>query len=89
MLFMEITLQIPQYTVEDGFRYQWEYGFKMEAKVENGVITLAANKAGLISLANHLLNLAQDVVPAAYHLHLDSDNALEAGSCDIIIQKSS
>ncbi|WP_442945884.1 Imm32 family immunity protein [Ohtaekwangia sp.] len=30
-----------------------------------------ANREGIISLANHLLNLAQADVPSGYHLHFN------------------
>ena len=47
-----------------------------------------ANKAGLISLANHLLTLAQDEVEDGAHIHLDEHNSLEKDSVDFIIEKA-
>ena len=49
---------------------------------------ISANREGLISLANHLLNLAQTDVPCGTHIHLDGrNNSLEDGSQSIIIEK--
>ena len=84
---MEIKLEIPEYNPESGINYNWEIGFNIEVKYEEGVVVLMANKAGLISLANHILNLAQDKIPVNYHLHFDESNSLEQGSIELIIQK--
>ena len=83
---MEIKITIPEYS-GNGISYEWEPGFEIEAKIDDGEILILANKAGLISLARHLLTLAQDEVPINNHLHLDEFNALEDGSSEIIIQK--
>lgn len=84
---MEIKIEVPKYNPDKGIEYKWENGFDIETKVESGVINIVANKEGLISLANHLLNLAQSEVPSGYHLHFDEYNSLEEGSLDLVIQK--
>lgn len=84
---MEIKLEIPPYTAEKGIQYQWVNGFAIETKIENGTINIIANKEGLISLANHLLNLAQEDVPSGAHLHFDEYNSLDENSPELIIQK--
>lgn len=58
-------------------KLNWENGFQIFVKVENGEVLISANQEGLISLANHLLNLAQNEVPEGVHLHLDEYNSLE------------
>jgi hypothetical protein len=68
---MKINLDVPEYNPNTGVKYHWETGFDIEVKYENDVIVLTANKAGLFSLANHLLNLAQENIPLGYHLHFD------------------
>ena len=80
-------LEVPPFTPDKGIQYKWENGFDIETKVENGVINIVANKEGLISLANHLLNLAQAGVPLGHHLHFDEYNSLEEGSSELIVQK--
>lgn len=84
---MEIKIDVPKYDPNKGIRYKWENEFEIEVRYKEGTIELIANKAGLISLANHLLNLAQDDIPSGFHLHLDESSSLEAGSTDLIIQK--
>lgn len=85
---MEIKIEIPDYTESNGIKYNWENGFKIEVKSIDGGIKIIANKEGLKSLANHLLNLAQDEVPIGYHLHFDENNSLEDESLELIIEKS-
>jgi hypothetical protein len=41
----------------------------------------------LISLAIHLLTLAQENVPVGSHCHFDEHNSLEHGSKELIIEK--
>ena len=85
---MEIILKIPESSKTNGFAYHWHDNFKIETQItDNKEIILSANKEGLISLANHLLNLAQDSVPINYHLHFDEYNSLEEMSKELIIQK--
>ena len=85
---MEIILKIPEFSKTNGFQYNWHDNFKIETQItDNKEIILSANKEGLISLANLLLNLAQDSVPINYHLHFDEYNSLEEMSKELIIQK--
>jgi hypothetical protein len=84
---MEIKLEVPEYNPNTGLKYNWETGFDIEVKYEDGIVVLIANKAGLFSLANHLLNLAQEKIPLDYHLHFDESNSLDEGSVELIIQK--
>ena len=85
---MEIKLEIPKYSSENGIKYNWTNGFEIKTKVENDAIIIKANREGLISLANHLLNLAQEEIPLGYHCHFDENNSLEKDSMQVIIQKS-
>jgi len=82
-----IKIEIPEYNPERGFEYKWENGFAIKTRINEEVIKITANREGLISLANHLLNLAQDNIPAGYHLHFDKYNALEEDSIELIIEK--
>jgi hypothetical protein len=66
----------------------WEHDFTIQARLEGTqTIVIQANTAGLISLARQLLTLAQDGVPPGYHIHYDQSNALEDGSCEVILEK--
>lgn len=84
---VKITLEVPRYNKENGLRLSWEDDFQVCVKVEDKCVLLKANTDGLISLANHLLNLAQESVPRGFHLHLDENNSLEEGSKDLILEK--
>ena len=80
-------MNIPEYSVESGLQTEWELGFDIETKTNDGTISIIANKAGLISLAKQLLTLAQENVPVGRHLHFDEYNSLEEGSIELVIQK--
>ena len=84
---MEVKLNIPEYDPARGIKYNWEPDFCIEVKYVDGVVFINANKSGLISLANHLLNLSQDKIPLNHHLHFDEYNSLEEDSDELIIQK--
>ena len=84
---MKISIEIPEYNIENGFKFKWEDNFTIKTTLENKKILISANEEGLVSLANHLLNLAQKSVPSNYHIHLDDSNSLEKGSAELIIQK--
>lgn len=84
---MEIKLDIPRYSQTTGLEYNWENGFEIVVKNLPNAVVISANKAGLLSLANHLLNLAQDEVPKGHHMHFDEVNSLEEGSLNLIVEK--
>ncbi|WP_422653759.1 Imm32 family immunity protein [Kribbella sp.] len=47
---------------------------------------MSANAAGLISLARHLLTLADPTAPAGSHLHLTADQELTS-TFDLILER--
>ena len=61
----------------------WENGFEISVRIENGAATIAANKAGLLSLSRQLAALAQE--KPGSHIHYDVHNALEDGSQELVI----
>ncbi len=79
--------KLPKYSSSDGLRLDWVNGFEIKSNVSEDGMVIKANKEGLLSLANHLANLAQSDVPIGTHIHLDSLNSLEDGSDNIIIEK--
>lgn len=84
---MEIKINIPDYSNINGLQLEWEENFEISSNIESNTITIKANPNGLISLARHLLALAQADVPIGSHIHLDELNSLEAGSVELIIEK--
>lgn len=84
---MKLNIEIPEFSSESGIKYKWEDNFSITTELKDGCISIIANREGLISLANHLLNLAQNVIPVGYHMHFDEYNSLETDSIELIIQK--
>lgn len=84
---MKIEIDVPDYSSEGGMRMEWENGFTILVQVQGGTIHIQANRAGLVSLARHLLTLAQSEVPLGHHMHFDDSNSLEDGSSEMIIEK--
>lgn len=83
-----VHLDVPAYAPETGLRTVWEDGFEISAHVDGTRVHIRANPAGLISLARHLLLLAQENVFSGAHLHLDASNSLEEGSGEIILERA-
>jgi hypothetical protein len=81
-----MNIHVPKYG-ENGFLFEWEANFSIKCTVNNSAVCIEANKAGLISLARHLLELAQDSVPEFTHFHLDDVNSLEDNSLELIVVK--
>lgn len=65
---------------------KWDDGFSIAVSIKDNTVTLSANREGLLSLANHLMTLAQDSCRGA-HVHLDQYNSLEKNSAELIIEK--
>lgn len=84
---MKTIVDIPDYNVERGLSLTWQDGFFIIVEIADDKTLIKANSAGLISLANHLLTLAQSEVPAGHHIHYDDMNSLEDGSSELIIEK--
>lgn len=84
---MIIEVEVPKYSKETGIKYSWEDGFEIETSCDRQAIRIVANREGLLSLANHLLNLAQEGVPSGHHMHFDEYNSLENGSRELIIER--
>ena len=82
-----VIVEVPEYDPERGLRTEWDDGFEIGVRVQDGEVVVTANPAGLRSLARHLLVLAQDAVPVGHHIHLDDSNSLEDGSVGLILEK--
>jgi hypothetical protein len=84
---MKVEIEVPEYSQQDGMRFEWEDGFVLGSQITRDVVVIKANHEGLVSLARHLLMLADISVPQDYHFHLDDSNSLSAGSCELIFEK--
>ena len=85
---MNVTLTVPDYEERAHLRFEWDGGFEILLERNENEVVIKANTPGLISLARHLLTLAQLTVPAGSHLHLTEESELEEGSGELIIEKS-
>ncbi|WP_237537705.1 hypothetical protein [Streptomyces sp. SID2999] len=56
--------------------FTWEEGTRIGVRTLGAEIVVAANAAGLKTLAAHLLTLAHDGTPDGAHLHLEEGNGL-------------
>ena len=64
----------------------WDDGFTIEVHIVKGAAVISANREGLLSLSGHLKTLAEEA-PGS-HIHLDELNALEDGSCELILERT-
>ena len=63
----------------------WEDGAEIRVAVAGGSAVISANREGLLSLAIHLMSLAEET-PGS-HIHYDQWNALEEDSAELIVEK--
>jgi hypothetical protein len=85
---VERLVSIGSYSPTSGLRLEWSYGFQIEVQIHSGEVLIRGNKAGLTSLAQHLLTLADDAVPVGTHVHLDASRELEDSSSDLVIERA-
>lgn len=98
----KISLEIPDYCNQDEQKiiiegktinlgkvitYNWTDGYIIKVENLEDEFAIIANKEGLISLANHCLNLAQEGIPNGSHIHFDDGNSLKEGSFPLIIER--
>jgi hypothetical protein len=83
---MIMSLNVPDYSTQSGLRFEWDEGFEIGVEILRSEVHLTANRAGLISLARHLLTLAQDGVPNGRHIHLTAGQEIES-SVDLILER--
>lgn len=89
MKYRKIELTVPLYE-RRGFHFDWEDGFfiSTEEVKSTSAVLINANKEGLLSLAKHLIVLAQESVPNNYYIDFDDTNSLEEGSKPLIFKKT-
>ncbi len=84
----ERTVEVGSYSPQQGLRMAWTEGFVIVVTLSADQVVVRANREGLISLAQHLLTLAEDGVPAGAHIHLSPHDALEAGSGELVLERT-
>ncbi|MYU53109.1 MULTISPECIES: Imm32 family immunity protein [Streptomyces] len=83
---MDRVIDVPEYRDGEGLRFVWEDGFEIELTVSLTEVVIKANRAGLTSLARHLLTLAQQGVHEGSHIHLTADQEIESET-DLILER--
>ena len=64
-------------------RIRWEDGFEIHTSTREGEMVISANREGMLSLANILIDLANE--NPGTHIHLNEFNSLEDGSAELVI----
>jgi hypothetical protein len=85
---VEIVVKVGEYSLDTGVRIEWKPGFEIEVQALPREVIIRANAAGLTSLAQHFLTLAQQSVPPDTHVHLDASRELADASVDLVIERS-
>lgn len=65
-------------------KINWLDDARIGVRFEGSEVLISANRDGLLSLADQLTALAEEL-PGA-HIHYDEYNSLEEGSCELIIE---
>ena len=64
---------------------KWRDGSEISVSADGDAVSITANREGLLSLAEQLTALAEEL--PGTHIHYDEYNSLEEGSADMIIEK--
>ena len=85
-LKFDSVIKIDHHPFEEDFGgIEWIDEFEIQVKVENGTAVISANREGMLSLAKHLISLANGA--PGDHIHYDEYNSLETGSAEMIIER--
>ena len=66
-------------------KLNWIPGYVIKTEMTKDSVIIKANRAGLLSLADHLKKIAE--LHEGYHLYLDETNSLENQSIGLTIVK--
>jgi hypothetical protein len=84
---MQETTDVPDYDPVTGVRMEWEADSIILVTVDSEVV-IRANRPGLRSLARLCLAMAQERVVPGAHFHLDEFSGCEAGSSELILERT-
>lgn len=79
-------MTLVKYHPTRGLRLECEAGARISVGASDSDRHIVANREGLVTLARHLLTMAQDGTPHGIHLHLDQWNGLEDASAELTIE---
>jgi hypothetical protein len=67
--------------------FAWADDARVVVRDLGGEIVVEANAAGLRTLADHLMTLAENGTPDGAHLHLEEGHGLAEGSVPLILER--
>lgn len=82
-----MSVELDAYSAGHGAVLTWDEGYKVKITRDSDGVVVAANAAGLRSLARHLLTLANIQVPAGHHIHFEPSLELEDDSDPLVLEK--
>jgi hypothetical protein len=81
-------LDLGTYSAEGGLQLSWRAGYVLRATATaDREVLVSGNAEGLRSLAQHLLTLADEQVPAGVHAHMEPGLELEEDLVVLVVQK--
>lgn len=83
---MEFRYLVPDYDENQGVQREPQGDSRILVKVLADTVVIQSNSEGLITLAKHLLTLAQPHVPDGLHFHYDAGDQLEVGSASLVLE---
>jgi hypothetical protein len=81
------SIEVGTYDEEKGLHLVWTPDFLIEVVAGPREVTIKANRAGLRTLAAHLLALAGEDVPPGVHIHLEPGLELEPESSPMVFDR--
>jgi hypothetical protein len=84
---MDANIELGSYSKESGLRLVWVPGYTLTVVAGADGVTVCGNSEGLRSLAQHLLTLADDVVPSGVHAHMEPGLELDDDSTSLVVEK--
>ncbi|MFC9238261.1 hypothetical protein ACFTZK_17645 [Streptomyces decoyicus] len=83
---MDLVMSLPEHRAGEGLQFAWDDDFEIEMEAGPTEVVIRANRAGLTSLARHLLTLAQQGVHEGSHIHLTADQEIES-QIDLVLER--
>jgi hypothetical protein len=83
---MDFRYSVPDYDENRGVQRGLQGNSRILVKVLGNTVAIQSNPEGLITLAKHLLTLAQPTVPDGFHCHYDAGHQLEVGSAHLVLE---
>jgi hypothetical protein len=84
---MERSILVRPYDASTGFVIDAMPDAEVLVRVAGGEAAISANPAGLLWLAQALVSLAEQDVPAGAHVHLEPGMDLDAGSAPLVLDR--